>query len=239
MSKKHSLSLVIPVYDEQDNLEPLYREITLALEPLDRDYEIVLVDDGSQDDSLAVMHALAKSDSRVQIVAFEKNSGQSAAFAAGFQAARYPVIITMDADLQNDPADIPELLRLYDQGHDMVVGWRVKRKDILIKRVASRVANVVRNFLTGKTVRDSGCSLKVMRASMAKKLPVFNGVHRFLPTLMLLQDASLAEMKVNHRARRHGSSKYGTLGRALHGLYDLMGVRWLRSRHVDYTIRND
>ncbi len=239
MSTTQPLSLVIPVYDEEDNLSPLHREITSALDSFDRDYEIILVDDGSRDSSLAVMRILAGSDPRVRIVAFERNCGQSAAFAAGFRAAQHPIIVTMDADLQNDPADIPKLLSLYDQGHDMVVGWRAKRKDTWIKRIGSKVANAVRNALTGKTVRDTGCSLKVMRTSMAQKLPVFNGMHRFLPTLMVLQQARLAEVEVNHRPRKHGTSKYGTLDRALAGLYDLFGVRWLRSRHIDYAIREE
>ncbi|MFW5487632.1 MAG: glycosyltransferase family 2 protein [Desulfovibrio sp.] len=239
MSNTHPLSLVIPVYDEEDNLRPLHSQITKSLASLDRDYEIILVDDGSRDNSLSVMHSLAESDSHVRVIVFERNCGQSAAFAAGFQAASHPIIVTMDADLQNDPADIPKLLQLYDQGHDMVVGWRAKRKDIWIKRVGSKIANAIRNALTGKTVRDTGCSLKVMRASMARKLPVFNGMHRFLPTLMVLQQARLAEVEVNHRAREHGTSKYGTLDRALAGLYDLVGVRWLRSRYIDYSIRED
>lgn len=237
MTSKHDLSIVVPVFNEQDNLRKLMQEIAAALEPQPIDYEVVFVDDGSTDDSLAVLKELAASYSRLRYISFEENRGQSAAFCAGFDEALAPRVATMDADLQNDPADLPAMLRLYDQGNEMVIGWRAKRKDVWIKRIASKVANAIRNRLTRESVRDTGCSLKIMDKDMVCRIPRFNGMHRFLPTLMKMQGARVAEMKVNHRPRHEGESKYGTLDRAIAGGYDLFGVRWLQGRHFSYKIR--
>lgn len=237
MTSKYDLSIVVPVFNEQDNLRKLMQEIAAALEPQPIDYEVVFVDDGSTDDSLAVLKELAASYSRLRYISFEENRGQSAAFCAGFDEALAPRVATMDADLQNDPADLPAMLRLYDQGNEMVIGWRAKRKDVWIKRIASKVANAIRNRLTRESVRDTGCSLKIMDKDMVCRIPRFNGMHRFLPTLMKMQGARVAEMKVNHRPRHEGESKYGTLDRAIAGGYDLFGVRWLQGRHFSYKIR--
>ncbi|MBG0774943.1 MAG: glycosyltransferase family 2 protein [Desulfovibrionaceae bacterium] len=237
MSTISSISLVIPVYNEEDNLPILYREIATALERVEKTAEILLVDDGSKDRSLDVIKALADGDARVRFLAFAENRGQSAAFAAGFQHAAGDVIVTMDSDLQNDPADIPALLATYEQGHDMVIGWRANRKDTWVKRMTSKIGNAIRNRISRETVKDTGCSLKVMRADMARRIPMFNGMHRFLPTLMKLQGARVAEVAVNHRPRVHGRSKYGVLDRAMTTWYDLIAVRWMQLRYIDYRIK--
>lgn len=232
-----SLSVVVPVYNEEDNLRPLAAQVRAALAPLGREWELLLVDDGSKDKSLEVIRELAAADPNIRYIAFAANRGQSAAFAAGFQHARFELIVTMDADLQNDPADVPAMLTLLDQGHDMVCGRRAKRRDSFMKRIASKVGNAVRTAMTGRTVSDTGCSLKIMRADMARRMPPFKGMHRFLPNLMLWQGARVAEMPVNHRPRTAGVSKYGTLDRAISGGWDLLGVQWLRARFIHYEIR--
>ena len=232
------LSILLPVFNEEDNLEPLLAEIRQAAPRFGRPWEVVLVDDASTDGSLAVIKRLAQAQPELRWLAFAENRGQSAAFCAGFDFARGELLVTLDADGQNDPADIPALLALYDQGADMVIGWRVKRRDSFMKRIASKIGNGVRNWLTRETVRDTGCSLKVMRADMARRLPRFKGMHRFLPTLMKLQGAKVAETQVNHRPRLKGVSKYGTWDRAVAGLYDLIGVRWFQNRSFRYTFRD-
>lgn len=230
------ISLIIPVYNESENLRALHAEIVRALSGVEEPWEILLVDDGSSDDSLSIIRSLAEADSRVRFVSFARNCGQSAAFAAGFRFASGDVLVTLDADLQNDPADIPAMLRAYAQGPDMVIGWRAKRQDSFAKRCASRFANWVRNVISRETVRDTGCSLKVMRADMARNIPMFTGMHRFLPTLMKMQGAVVEEMRVNHRPRYKGTSKYGIWDRAWSSAYDLLAVRWMQKRHFRYTV---
>ncbi len=237
MTKNYDLSLVIPVYNEQDNLRKLMQEIDSALEPVNIQYEVVFVDDGSKDASLSVLNEICTTYPKARYISFAENRGQSAAFCAGFDEALAPRVATMDADLQNDPADLPAMLALYDEGYDMVIGWRRKRKDVWIKRIGSKIANAIRNRLTHESVKDTGCSLKIMRTDMVRTIPRFNGMHRFLPTLMKMQGAGVAEIKVNHRSRHLGESKYGTLDRAIAGGYDLLGVRWLQSRHFSYSVK--
>lgn len=231
------ISLVIPVYNEEDNLRELYREVVQAMSSQAWPWELILVDDGSRDQGLEIIRELGTKDERVQYLVFARNCGQTAAFAAGFQAARGDVLVTLDADLQNDPADIPAMLDLYIQGPDMVIGWRAKRQDSCVKRWASRLANWVRNAISRETVRDTGCSLKVMRADLARKIPMFKGMHRFLPTLMKLEGAVVAEMRVNHRPRHRGVSKYGIWDRLWSAAYDLLAVRWMQKRHTAFQIR--
>lgn len=230
------ISVIIPVYNEEENLRDLHQELTTRLAVLHYDWEILLVDDGSTDRSLAIMRQLADADQRLRYLSFERNCGQSAAFAAGFCFATGDVVVTMDADLQNDPADIPAMLDVYAQGYDMVIGWRAKRQDSAVKRYASKLANWVRNLISRETVRDTGCSLKVMRAEMIKAIPMFSGMHRFLPTLMKLEGARLAEVHVNHRPRTKGASKYGIWDRAWSAAYDLLAVRWMQKRHIGYRV---
>lgn len=232
----NKISLIIPVYNEEENLRDLHREVARSLAGLTCEWEMVLVDDGSADASLSIIRDLAAADPHVRYVSFARNCGQSAAFAAGFRHAGGDVVVTMDADLQNDPADIPAMLTVYRQGVDMVIGWRVKRQDSLVKRYASRFANWVRNRISRETVRDTGCSLKVMRAEMVRRIPMFTGMHRFLPTLMKLEGARVAEVPVNHRPRSKGVSKYGIWDRAWASAYDLLAVRWMQKRHIGYVV---
>lgn len=232
------ISLVVPVYNEEENLPVLVEQIIAAMRPGNRPWELILVDDGSSDASLAVIRDLAAAVPEVRYLAFVANCGQSAAFAAGFHDALGDVVVTLDADLQNDPADIPSMLALYDQGgYDMVIGWRAKRQDSWAKRWASKFGNAVRNYLSRENVRDTGCSLKVLRTAMARKIPMFTGMHRFLPTLMKMQGANVAEVKVNHRHRLYGASKYGIWDRAKKTFFDLLAIRWMQARYVDYAIK--
>ena len=235
-NKIYKISLIIPVYNEEENLRDLYLEITRSLSGLACVWEMVLVDDGSSDGSLSIIRELAAADPRVRYIAFARNCGQSAAFAAGFRLAGGDVVVTLDADLQNDPADIPSMLKVYEQGVDMVIGWRARRQDTLVKRWASRFANWVRNRVSRETVRDTGCSLKVMRTEMLRSIPMFTGMHRFLPTLMKMQGATVAELKVNHRPRLHGVSKYGAFSRAKTAAFDLLAVAWMKRRYINYDI---
>jgi len=232
------ISLVIPVYNEEENLPILFEEIKKALDASGKTWEAVFIDDGSADGSLAVLRELAAADPRARFAAFAENRGQSAAFKAGFAEAGGEVIVTLDADLQNDPADIPRMVEAYHaQGVDMVAGRRARRQDTLAKRVGSRVGNAVRNMFTHDGISDTGCSLKVMRAEMAKALPMFTGMHRFLPALMLMQGAAIIEMDVNHRPRAHGESNYNNWKRGVQGLYDCIAVQWMAKRHFKYRIK--
>lgn len=237
MNSSKSICLIVPVFNEEDNIPTLLDEIEKALAGLEREWRCLLVDDGSADRSLDVIKKLAADRPWLRFISFAQNRGQSAAFAAGFQHAEAELFVTLDADLQNDPADIPAMLELYDQGYDMVIGWRAKRQDSLAKKLASRFANRVRNTISMETVKDTGCSLKILRADMAKRMPMYTGMHRFFPTLMKMQGARVAEIKVNHRPRLHGKSKYGVLDRALTTWYDLLAVRWMKLRSFAYEIK--
>jgi glycosyltransferase involved in cell wall biosynthesis len=237
MSMPHFLSVVAPVYNEQHNIIPLFQEIRTVLETLGHEWELIFVDDGSKDASLEIIRRLARDHPSIVYLALSANCGQSAAFAAGFQAARGDVIVTIDADMQNDPADIPAMLARMDQGCDMVAGWRAERRDSRAKRLASRWANAIRNRMTHEHVRDTGCSLKLMRADLAKRLPMFTGMHRFFPTLMRMQGATVEEMRVNHRPRLHGESKYRAFGRAKTTFFDLLAVMWMQRRCINYTVK--
>lgn len=237
MTAINTVSIVVPVYNEEDNLPALCNEIKTAMARTPREWEVIFVDDGSKDRSLEVMRKLAEETQQVRYVSFANNCGQSAAFKAGFDAAKGDVIVTMDADLQNDPADIPAMLDEYEKGVDMVIGWRAKRQDSLAKKIASRIGNGIRNRLSNETVKDTGCSLKVMRTKMAQRIPMFTGMHRFLPTLMKMEGATVAEVKVNHRARLHGESKYGVWDRAKTTFFDLLAIRWMQRRYFRYEVK--
>jgi len=225
------ISFVIPVYNEEENVPILFAEIRAVADTLACDYEVIFVDDCSTDKSLAEIRALVSRYPSVRCVSFPGNRGQSAALGAGFRAASGELIITMDADLQNDPADIPELLAHFGP-YDMVNGWRRERRDTLSKKVSSRIGNFIRNRLTNESIHDTGCSLKVMRADMLKNIKMYRGLHRFLPTLMRLEGAKVIEVPVNHRHRQFGVSKYTNLRRGIEGFQDLLAVRWLIKRHV-------
>ncbi len=236
----HTISIVLPVYNEEGNIFPLFEEIKNVMSKLDNDWEIIYVDDASKDFSTRKVRELMQDNKNIQLLEFVKNCGQSAAFCAGFAAAKNDLIITMDADMQNDPADIPKMLELFDKGNDMVIGWRHKRKDTSSKRLASKIGNGFRKKLTQDNVHDTGCSLKIMRASMAKKLPLqFKGMHRFLVSLMQMEGAKIAEIPVNHRDRFTGVSKYNTWARGIAASQDLLVVNWFFRRIKKYQLKSD
>jgi glycosyltransferase involved in cell wall biosynthesis len=226
------LSIVIPAFNEEDNLAPLWEEIRAALDPCGIAYEVLFVDDGSTDRSPQVLAALAAADPRLRIIRQRRNAGQSAAFAAGFRFARAPFVVTLDADLQNDPADIPRFLREIEDC-DVVCGIRANRHDSFARRLSSRIANGVRNRLTHDDIVDTGCSLKAFRAAFLGQLPMFTGMHRFLPTLLRLQGARVKQVPVRHRPRRFGVAKYGIGNRLFRALADLFAVRWMQRRWID------
>jgi len=222
-----ALSIVIPVYDEAESLGPLFAELGPALAALDRPAEVVAVDDGSTDGSFERLVALAHGDPRIRIVRLARNYGQTAALAAGIEHARAPVIVSLDADLQNDPADIPRLLAVLDGGVDVVNGWRCPRRDPwLTRRLPSQIANHLISLVTGTRLHDYGCTLRAMRAPVAKELRLYGELHRFIPALAADLGACVAEVKVNHRPRTLGTSKYG-LSRTLRVLLDLLTVKFL------------
>lgn len=232
------LSVVIPAYNEAPNVEPCYRELVEVLAASGHSFETVFVDDGSTDDTAEVIRRLARADPRVHLLRFRRNAGQTAALDAGFRTARGAVIVTMDADLQNDPHDIPKLLAALP-GHDAVCGWRLERHDPWTKRLASRLANRVRDWFTRDGVHDTGCTLKVFRREALQHLRLYRGMHRFLPALLLMEGFRVTEVPVAHRARRAGVSKYGNWGRLWGGLADLWAVRWMARRKLDYEIEED
>ncbi len=227
------LSVVIPIRNESPNLQGLYREFTETLEAWGRPYELILVDDGSTDDSFARMAELQASDPRVRVIRFRRNFGQTAAFSAGFRFARGRLIATADGDMQNDPHDLPRMVDLIDQGRDIVCGWRKERKDaFLTRRLPSMIANRLISWATGVRLHDYGCSLKVFRAEVVKPLKLYGEMHRFLPALASEFGVSIDEVVVNHRARVHGTSKYG-LSRTIRVVLDLMTVKFL----LNYSTR--
>jgi glycosyltransferase involved in cell wall biosynthesis len=225
------------VFDERDNLEALHDELAAALTGAPGGVEFVYVDDGSRDGSAEVLAGLAKRDERVRVLRFVANRGQSAAFDAGFRAARGEVVATLDADGQNDPADLPRLLAALERA-DVVNGVRVGRRDGLVRRLSSRIGNGFRNWMTDEAVSDVGCSLRVMRASFLRRVKLHRGMHRFLPTLLRMEGARVIELPVRHRPRRHGRSKYGIANRLFVGLADVFAVRWMQRRRLDYELRD-
>ena len=228
------VSVVVPLRDEAANVGPLFHELRDVLTRLPLTWEVVLIDDGSRDDTFPKIAELHRADSRVRVIRFTQNFGQTAAFAAGFAAARGGFIVTMDGDLQNDPADIPRLLALAE-AHDVVCGWRRQRKDAFLTRhVPSVVANVLLGIVSGVRVHDNGCSLKVFRASVVKPLKLRPGMHRYLPALASQLGGRVTEAEVNHRPRRFGHSKYG-LSRTFRVVADLVHLRALMKQAVDPT----
>ena len=226
------ISVVVPLYDEEPNVEPLHRELSAALGPLGRPYEIVFIDDGSRDGTFARLGTVYARDPHVRVLRFPRNFGQTAAFAAGFAHARGRLIVTSDGDLQNDPADIPRLLALA-RDYDIVCGWRKQRQDAFLTRhVPSVIANWLLGLASGIRLHDNGCSLKVFRAEVVKPLKLAPGMHRYLPALASQLGGRVAEVVVNHRPRRFGRSKYG-LSRTFGVIRDLLRLRHLMRQAVD------
>ncbi len=223
------LSIVIPLLNEEENIPLLYQELKEVLDPLENEYEILFIDDGSTDRSLECLCDLQKQDSHVVVVNFRRNFGQTAAMAAGFDYAQGDVIITMDADLQNDPKDIPLLLDQIKAGNDIVTGWRFDRKDTFInRRLPSIIANKIISKVTGVNLHDYGCTLKAFRKEVIKSVKLYGEMHRFIPAIASGMGIDFTEVKVNHRARRFGSSKVG-ISRTIRVILDLMTVKFLLS----------
>lgn len=234
------LSVVIPVYNEEDNLAPLWTELAPVLESLGVPFEALFVDDGSQDRSAEIIRGFREADPRVRLVRLKAHAGETAANDAGLKAARGRRVVTMDADLQNDPHDIPMLLAHLDEW-DAVTGWRANREagDSAVRRISSRVANRVRNALSAETIQDSGCTFRAFRRECLRGLVLYRGLHRFIPTLLKMRGYRVLEVPVNHRARRFGRSKYGIPNRAFVAFADLLVVRWMKNRLLRYEVAED
>ena len=232
------LTVILPVFNEAQNLALLWPELIGILEAHCKDVEVIFVDDASTDGSTEWLRELARRDARVRHVRFARNAGLTAALDAGYRRARFPIVVTMDSDLQNDPADIPRLVAAL-QDADAATGWRVHRHDKWLKRVSSRVANFVRNRLTRETVRDSACTLRAFRRTCTTALPPYNGLHRFVPTLLRIAGYRVVEIPVTHRPRRFGQSKYGVRNRAGRAFRDLLFVRWMQQSVLRYAIDPD
>jgi len=223
------VSVVVPLYNEQDSVELLYSTITDAISNTIPDFELIFVDDGSHDNTFHLAKQLAASDTRLRVLKLRRNYGQTPAMAAGIDHAGGDIIVTMDGDLQNDPRDIPELVNKINEGFDIVVGWRFNRKDKLISRkIPSKIANWLIGKVTGVPIKDNGCSLKAYRANIIKNIPLYNEMHRFIPAMASIAGPRLAEVRVRHHARQFGESKYG-LTRIYKVLFDLMTVKMVVS----------
>lgn len=230
------LSVVVPVKDEEANILPMLQEIREALDPLRRCYEILFVDDGSTDGTLERLLAARAEFSQLRVIKFRRNRGQSAGIDAGMRAARGEWIVFLDGDRQNDPADIPRLLDKAGEGFDMVAGWREKRNDTTVRRISSRIANRVRDSILHDGIRDTGCSLKLIRRSCVDSIKMFTGMHRFLPALFQNEGFRVTQMPVNHRPRVAGKAKYGIGNRIFRSLYDLFAVQWMKKRSLNYEV---
>jgi len=232
------LSVVIPVYNEEENLPLLWPELRRVLEPLGLQFEVLFVDDGSRDRSAEIVRGFRDADPRVRLIRLKVNSGETAATDAGLKSARGRWLVTMDADLQNDPHDLPMLLAHLDQW-DGVTGWRVQRDDPFIRRASSRVANAIRNWVSDESVQDSGCTYRAFRRECLRSLVLYRGFHRFVPTLLRMHGYRVLEVPVNHRPRRFGQSKYGIGNRAVAAFKDLLVIRWMKDRVLRYDIAED
>jgi len=223
------LSIIIPLFNEEDSVDLLYEKITEAVLKTKMEYELIFVDDGSSDSTVLKATAIATMDNHLRVVEFRKNFGQTPAMAAGIDLARGKILVTMDGDLQNDPADIPMMIDKLEEGYDLVVGWRHKRQDKLITRkIPSIIANKLIGHVTGVPIKDNGCSLKVYKADVVKNSPFYNEMHRFIPALLSLSGVKVAEVKVQHHARQFGQSKYG-LSRIYKVLLDLLTIKAILS----------
>ena len=240
MTQQPDLSVVFPVYNEEENIPHLLREIAAAVEGRGWTYEIVAVDDGSSDRSLEVLRASRAQYPMLRVVALQRNSGQTAALDAAWRSARGRLVVSLDADLQNDPADIPAMIRrLEETASDMVIGVRVNRQDTWSRKMQSRIGNGVRNWITGDQITDTGCSLKLAKRDAIDRVRLFTGMHRFLPTLVRYAGYKVVEMPVNHRPRQYGVSKYGAMNRAFRGLVDCFAVRWMGQRMLKYEAKEE
>lgn len=228
--------MVIPFFNEAENILPLIREVSSIMTGIDKPWELLMIDDGSTDETGAILEKLVREDSSYRLLSFDRNYGQSSAFDAGFRNAKGRYIITLDGDGQNDPKDIPRLLELA-KAFDLVCGKRQKRRDTWVKRIISFFANRVRQRICQDGVQDTGCSLKIYRRQCFERIKLFDGMHRFLPALFTLEGFQVHEVPVSHRERRAGSSKYSLFNRSWNTIADLLAVRWMRKRRLQYKIK--
>ena len=237
MNPKESieLSVVVPVYNEEGNLPILISKLVHVLDPLGLRYEMIFVDDGSYDGSRRILKEMASRYPYLRIIGLKQNRGLSTALLAGMREAHGDTIVTLDSDLQNDPEDIPKLLNYLDR-YDMATGWRQKRDDPWLRRVSSRIANAIRNQLSGEKIYDSACTLRAFKRECIKEIPLFNGMHRFLSTLVKMNGYRIIEVPVLHHPRKFGKAKYNIRNRAFRAFMDLLGVRWMKARRINYEI---
>jgi glycosyltransferase involved in cell wall biosynthesis len=227
--------VVVPVYNEEENLPILVPKLLEVLKGLRKTYEVIFVDDGSSDGSWGALREMATLYPSIRILKFKANRGLSAVLMAGMKEARGDILVTLDSDLQNDPADIPKLLRELDH-YDMVTGWRQKREDPWLKRISSRIGNTVRNRLSGENIHDSACTLRAFKRECMQEIWAFNGMHRFLSTLVKMRGYRIIEVPVAHHQRKFGKSKYNIRNRMVRSFIDLLVVRWMKRRRIDYEI---
>ncbi len=233
--KNTLVSIVVPVYNEEENIRLLTDQIVQAISQLDNPVEILFIDDGSTDASVQRMQEMRKTypDRVFRIIQLDRNHGLSTALAAGFEAARGEVVVSLDADLQNDPADIPKLLEKLPK-YDAALGWRVDRQDPFVKRVSSKIANFIRKKVLDDPIHDTGCTLKAYKASYVKRIKMFKGMHRFLGVLIVMEGGAITEVPVRHHPRQFGTSKYGLWNRLISPFMDLLAVRWMKKRAIRY-----
>jgi dolichol-phosphate mannosyltransferase len=231
-------SIVIPLKDEEGNIKPLIQEIEPVMHSLNEPWELICIDDGSTDQTLPLLQEMSKDKPFLKTIAFDRNYGQSSAFDAGFQSARGEFVITLDGDRQNDPTDIPAMVKLA-KDYDLVCGIRKKRKDNWLKRTTSICANAVRSRFCHDGVKDTGCSLKVYRKSCLTKIKMYHGMHRFLPALFQIEGFRVGQIPVNHRERDQGTTKYNFLNRSFNTVFDMFAVRWMRKRHLNYKTKSE
>ena len=229
------ISVVVPVYNEEGNLPVLIPALVEVLKNLGRSYEIIFVDDGSSDESRRILKEMASEHASLRILRFKENRGLSTALMAGMREARGEIIVTLDSDLQNDPADIPRLLEYLDR-YDMATGWRQKREDKWLKKISSKIGNLVRNWVSGENIQDSACTFRAFKKECVQEIPVFNGMHRFLSTLVKMRGFGIIEVPVAHHPRRFGKSKYNIRNRMVRSFIDLLAVRWMKRRTIHYEI---
>jgi dolichol-phosphate mannosyltransferase len=234
-NKRVEISVVVPVYNEEENLPILLPQLNEVLKGIGKSYEMIFVDDGSSDGSRKILKEMVSHYPQIRILGFKKNCGETAAGAGGLKEAKGDVIITIDADLQNDPKDIPRMLE-YLKEYDMVTGWREKREDSWVKQITSKIANSVRNWLSGEAIRDSGCTFRVYKRECLQNMKYYKGMHRFMPTLVKMEGFRVIEIPIAHHPRKFGKSKYTTWNRMWRAFIDLLVVKWMRSRHIHYEI---
>jgi dolichol-phosphate mannosyltransferase len=229
------ISAVVPVYNEQDSLPILVPKLAEVLEGIGLSYEMIFVDDGSRDRSRDILREMAFQFPTLRLLGLKNNRGLSTALLAGMNEAHGDILITLDSDLQNDPEDIPRLLQYLDQ-YDMATGWRQRRDDPWLKKISSKIANAIRNRISGEAIHDSACTLRIFKKECIRTVPIFNGMHRFLSTLVKMEGYRVIEVPVTHHPRKYGKSKYNIRNRMFRSFVDLLAVRWMKKRRIRYDI---